>query len=1148
MNKRLSFSILVVVTAAASLVGLSSVLSSLSQPVAAQPGVPQAQMPSSVPSTITPNIDGGTVYGIAQTGNWIVAGGSFNSATQHGTSTAVPNQGLVAFDQTSGALDTTFAPTLNGVVNTVIAGPTVNTVYVAGAFNTVNGVADRGIVLLNLSNGSIVSGFASSVTDGQVFSMRLSGGHLYLVGSFTMIGGVAHGGVGTINPTSGALDPFVTTQLTGHHNYGVNGTGAMGPVGGHAIDISPNGTLAVVVGNFKQANGVTHDQIVLLTLTGSSAIIDPNWNTAAFSAACLTSKFDSYVEDVSFSPDGSYFAIADTGSNSGTLNTDGTRSLCDAGSRWSTSDVGSDVAPTWVDYTGNDSFWSVVATGTAIYFGGHPRWINNPAGSNNVGPGAIPRPGLVALDPVNGMPLAWNPGRNPRGVGAFALLATAQGLYVGSDTNYFNSPAVERDEIGFFPLAGGYTPASEATTALPANVYEAGPTNTPNAGANDLAYRSDTGTTIGAQTVVPNTGISWSTTRGAFMVGSNIYYGSTTDGNFYSASFTGSSVSSPVAIDPYDDPLWDGVQTGSGQTYQGQKSGYYSEIPSVTGAFYSDGRLYYSLAGKSTLRWRYFTPDSGAIGGTEFTVPGGSFGSISGMFLSAGKIYYANSADGTLHTVSFSDGGTNGINPTVFGTDTVVSGPGTDGNDWRSQSMFLFQPSTTTQSITFNAATHATVQSGTSVVLTTPATVGMGDAELLYVTTSNAAAGVIATPAGWTPVTAQNSAPLQTAVFIKTATANDAGSAVTATVTAAGPLAAQLVDYSGASTAIPVTTGASDSSKTVHTAPAVQVTSSGSWVVSFWSDKSSTTTNWTLPAVSTLRDQALGTGSTRVTAALGDSNAIVPTGTYPARSASVGTTASGKAAMVSLVLVPQTVVATTTPPTTTPTTAPTTTPTTTAPTTTPPPPPTAAFTAAIHGVVASGTSLGLTTPAAVTPGDAELLYVTTSNTKTGVIATPVGWTQVTTQNSTPLQAAVFTKTATTNDPGSTVTATVTSAGPLAAELVDYTGLTATPPVTAGSADSSTASHVAPAVTVATAGSWVVSFWSDKSSSTTAWTPPSTATLRDQVYGTGGGRVTALIADSNAAMAPGTYPTQTATVVTGASGKAAMVSLVLVPTS
>jgi len=99
-------------------------------------------------------------------------------------------------------------------------------------------------------------------------------------------------------------------------------------------------------------------------------------------------------------------------------------------------------------------------------------------------------------------------------------------------------------------------------------------------------------------------------------------------------------------------------------------------------------------------------------------------------------------------------------------------------------------------------------------------------------------------------------------------------------------------------------------------------------------------------------------------------------------------------------------------------------------------------------------------------------------------------------------------------------------------------------VTAGAADTSTASHTAPAVSVANGGSWVVSFWSDKSSSTTTWTLPSGVTQRDQTIGTGGGHVTADIADSNAGLASGTYPAQTATVGATASGKGAMISLIL----
>ena len=1029
---------------------------------------------------------------MAQVGSTIVAGGTFTSATPHGSSTAVTNTGIVAFDQSTGALNTGFAPSLNGQVTALLPGPTAGTVYVGGQFNTVNGVKSKGITLLNLSNGSIVAGFKPPALDGIVYGIRMSGGHLFLTGSFTLAGGATRDGLMTLNPATGALDSYLTVALTGHHNY--NGSGASGGVGGRAMDISPDGKRAIVVGNFKNADGNVHDQIVMLDLGPTSAVVDPNWNTNEFSAACASGAFDSYVEDVSFSPDGSYFAIAATGGGGFAQNTDGSRALCDTASRWSTTDTGTDVLPTWVDYTGNDSFWSVAVTGTAVYLGGHQRWLNNPNGSDQAQAGAVPRPGLVALEPASGLPLTWNPGRNPRGGGAFSLLATAQGLYVGSDTNYIGNNLYRRDEIAFFPLSGGYTPASTTTAALPANVYEAGqlpdasntndlyrvdaggpalaaidngpdwmadsndsdpgaafrnhqsntagyspvanvdntvPASTPSAIFNterwsptdsppmtwdfpvaagtqvevrlyfanrysgtsqpgqrvfdvslngttvlahydivasvgdqtgtmqafditvpgsgtysgdvnltfthetenplingieivktgssavppgsdsedDLAYRSVSGSTvagstIGSLTTVSGTGISWGSTRGAFMVGSTIFYGDTS-GKFWQASFDGKTVGTPAEIDPYDDPAWDNVSTGSGQTYQGVKTGYYSELPNVTGAFYSDGRLYYSQLGQNTLYWRYFTPDSGIVGGQEFTVPG-NFPAVAGMFLSGGKLYYASRSDGSLHAMSFSDGGTNGTNPSFdTSTDTMVSGPATDGNDWESRSLFAFgTPGKGAAPISFAAAADSHTNSGTSISVTTPQAVQAGDTELLYVTTSNATANAISTPAGWTQVTTQNSLPLQAAVFEKTATASDAGSAVTTSVSSAGPISAQLADYANVGGSSPVTTGAADANTASHTAPSVPVTAAGSWVVSFWSDKSSSTTVWTLPGTVTQRDQSIGTGGGHVAAALADSGGTVASGTYPAQTATVGAIASGKGAMISLVLTP----------------------------------------------------------------------------------------------------------------------------------------------------------------------------------------------------------------------------------------------------
>ncbi|MEP7024174.1 MAG: hypothetical protein ABJB47_10310 [Actinomycetota bacterium] len=106
------------------------------------------------------------------------------------------------------------------------------------------------------------------------------------------------------------------------------------------------------------------------------------------------------------------------------------------------------------------------------------------------------------------------------------------------------------------------------------------------------------------------------------------------------------------------------------------------------------------------------------------------------------------------------------------------------------------------------------------------------------------------------------------------------------------------------SAALPVTAGAWDSNKAAHIAPPVAVTAAGSWVVSFWSDKSSSTTGWALRAAVTPRDQVIGIGGGHVDAATADSGAAVATGTYPAQLATVGITPSGKGAMISLVLVP----------------------------------------------------------------------------------------------------------------------------------------------------------------------------------------------------------------------------------------------------
>ena len=279
--------------------------------VAVGNGVAQSTVVSSVPSAKTPNVTNGVVYAVSQVGSQMIIGGTFTTAQNPKSTTNIARTKVLGFDSSTGTVSTGFAPTLDGDVRAITPGTAANTVFVGGAFNNVNGVKSKGLALLSTSTGKAVAGFKVPSLNGVVYSLAVVGNRLYLAGSFTTANGAAHGGLLTLNATTGAIDPFMSIQVAGHHNY--NGSGANGAVGPRALAINPAGTRAVVVGNFKTADGLPRDQVAVLDLDGSKAQVDPNWATGQFTAACFSGAFDSYVTDVQYSPDGSYFVVTATG-------------------------------------------------------------------------------------------------------------------------------------------------------------------------------------------------------------------------------------------------------------------------------------------------------------------------------------------------------------------------------------------------------------------------------------------------------------------------------------------------------------------------------------------------------------------------------------------------------------------------------------------------------------------------------------------------------------------------------------------------------------------------------------------------------------------------------------------------------------------
>ncbi|WP_244871698.1 malectin domain-containing carbohydrate-binding protein [Catellatospora sp. TT07R-123] len=455
----------------------------------------QSTLPDAVPSTATPNINDGTVNAIVKVGGKVFVGGTFTGVTDRGPSTNYAKPYLFAFDAATGLVDAGFAPNINDEVLALAPGPVADTIYVAGRFTGVKSGGWSRLVLLSTVDGAVVTTFKAPAMNGAVTAVKQFGTRLLVGGFFTTVGSATRYGLATLNASTGAFDTYADIALTGHHNY--NGGGANSSVGPTDLDITPDGSRAIVIGNFKTAGGGDYDQVVMLDLTGPAAAI-ANWHTNRFDDTCSAWAFDKWVRDVDFSPDGSYFVVVNTGGPYGS------GSLCDSASRWETAATGVNLQPTWVDWTGGDTLLSVAVTGASVYVGGHQRWLNNGYGGDSAQQGAVARPGLAALEPLSGVPQTWNPGRHPRGVGASALYATADGLYVGSDTEYVGNFEYMRGRIAYFPLAGGYAPPAGVVGDLPTDVYF--PNSTVPYSAGDVLYRVNAG---GPQVAATDGALPW---------------------------------------------------------------------------------------------------------------------------------------------------------------------------------------------------------------------------------------------------------------------------------------------------------------------------------------------------------------------------------------------------------------------------------------------------------------------------------------------------------------------------------------------------------------------------------------------------------------------------------------------------------------
>jgi hypothetical protein len=396
----------------------------------AEADMPQSTIVSTNPVDWTPHVLDGTVWSMTVVGDTVVVGGAFTKVADSSRHNTYARKNIFAFDANTGGIRS-FAPAVDGAVYALTPGAD-DTVYAGGAFKSVNGAAQRGLARLGL-NGQRVSSFGAKINWGDVRALQARGNFLYAGGTFSAINDVNRAALARMNATTGAVDTGFDARLSAP---GLSRTRV------EHFDISPNGRQLVAIGALLRSGSYDRTQIAMFDVSGPTAALT-SWYTDAYKPACMKG-FDTYLRQVKFSPDGSYFVVAATGRASSPDR------LCDSAARFETGGSGRH-NPTWVQRTGGDSLYAVAVTGSVIYLGGHQRYFDNPYGTDakGPGPGAVSRPGIGAVSPTTGRALPWNPTRS-RGVGVRVFVVTSRGLFVGSDTDQLGHEYHGR--VGMFPL------------------------------------------------------------------------------------------------------------------------------------------------------------------------------------------------------------------------------------------------------------------------------------------------------------------------------------------------------------------------------------------------------------------------------------------------------------------------------------------------------------------------------------------------------------------------------------------------------------------------------------------------------------------------------------------------------------------------
>ncbi|MET0694427.1 MAG: LamG-like jellyroll fold domain-containing protein [Propionibacteriaceae bacterium] len=322
---------------------------------------PDTSLPKTVSSDALPTVQvDGVVLTQVIVGNRVFAGGDFDFArpalAEPGVSQTARHS-LLSYNLTTGVLDPSFAPELNGEVKALAVSADGQTLYVAGSFTEVGTTKRSRFAAFDVASGALTS-FAPA-PNYTVLGLFTSGTTLYLGGSFNNIKKKSTDtlvydrvGAAAVDTVTGDILPFDPLANNGAVRQ---------------IIASPDRSKVILGGNFTTVNGSGSPGYGLAAVSASNGDSLP----LPLNSLVRNAGDNAAIMSLAATPDGFYgsgyaFSKAD-GNLEGAFR-----------ATW-------DGDLTWVEDCHGDTY-SVYPAAGAVYVAGHPHYCGNVGGFPQTSP------------------------------------------------------------------------------------------------------------------------------------------------------------------------------------------------------------------------------------------------------------------------------------------------------------------------------------------------------------------------------------------------------------------------------------------------------------------------------------------------------------------------------------------------------------------------------------------------------------------------------------------------------------------------------------------------------------------------------------------------------------------------------------------